>query len=293
MTVVLRLDPAQPPLWTDPDTLRFGLDAVATVGGVQDWHLRLLRELRTGVPESSLPVWAEMVGASLGEARAFVHELGSAVLRTSADDVRAPLVVGVEAPTTLFGTLVLDVVAAALRGEGFAPRLRATAAHPGDARNEVEPDDAATVLIMPFVADSRRSLALLRSDRAHLPVVLTPTSATVGPLVLPGDGPCLVCLDLTRRDRDSSWPAVRAQLLGARAPSTPTTIVLEAAAETARALSGATGRSVTIRAHHREVLMHRAHDECGCRSLRGSATEDARCVRSRAPRTARALAEPA
>jgi hypothetical protein len=36
----------------------------------------------------------------------------------------------------------------------------------------------------------------------------------VGPLVIPGMTPCLDCLDLTRRDRDLSWPAVKARLGG-------------------------------------------------------------------------------
>jgi bacteriocin biosynthesis cyclodehydratase domain-containing protein len=62
---------------------------------------------------------------------------------------------------------------------------------------------------------------------AHLPVVLHGTSAEVGPLVQPGTGPCLRCLDLTRTDHDPGWPAVLAQL-------TPTAVgpVAEASGET-------------------------------------------------------------
>ncbi len=40
----------------------------------------------------------------------------------------------------------------------------------------------------------------------------------VGPLVRPGHGPCLRCLDLHRGDRDPAWPSVLGQLLG---PSSP------------------------------------------------------------------------
>ena len=62
---------------------------------------------------------------------------------------------------------------------------------------------------------------------AHLPVVLHGTSAEVGPLVQPGTGPCLRCVDLTRTDHDPGWPAVLAQL-------TPTAVgpVAEASGET-------------------------------------------------------------
>lgn len=60
------------------------------------------------------------------------------------------------------------------------------------------------------------------AERAHpwqergiplLPVVLTGTGALVGPLVVPGAGPCLRCMDLTRTDLDPAWPVVLAQLL--------------------------------------------------------------------------------
>ena len=65
---------------------------------------------------------------------------------------------------------------------------------------------------------------------AHLPVVIDGTHVTVGPLV-DGHGPCLRCLDLTRSDRDPSWPVLLAQVAGYDAtdgdegPSTPDEIV--------------------------------------------------------------------
>lgn len=52
----------------------------------------------------------------------------------------------------------------------------------------------------------------VRARVPHLPVVLHGTCAEVGPLVVPGAGPCLRCVDLTRADHDPGWPAVLAQL---------------------------------------------------------------------------------
>jgi hypothetical protein len=46
----------------------------------------------------------------------------------------------------------------------------------------------------------------------HLPVVAQGHRVVIGPLVLPGAGPCLDCLDLHRRDRDPAWPALLTQL---------------------------------------------------------------------------------
>lgn len=45
----------------------------------------------------------------------------------------------------------------------------------------------------------------------HLPVTITPARVSVGPLVVPGQGPCLECLDRVRSDLDPSWTWLREQ----------------------------------------------------------------------------------
>lgn len=46
----------------------------------------------------------------------------------------------------------------------------------------------------------------LREAVPHLVVRLHPTEAVVGPLVVPGHGACLRCLDAYRTDEDPRWP---------------------------------------------------------------------------------------
>lgn len=62
----------------------------------------------------------------------------------------------------------------------------------------------------------------------HLPVALHLASATIGPIVQPGTGPCLRCVELARTDADPSWP-----LLAARGEPRPEPVVTGAAALTA------------------------------------------------------------
>jgi hypothetical protein len=50
----------------------------------------------------------------------------------------------------------------------------------------------------------------------RLDVYLRDGIVVVGPLVLPGGSPCGQCLELHRRDRDSAWPALAAQLATGR-----------------------------------------------------------------------------
>jgi hypothetical protein len=52
----------------------------------------------------------------------------------------------------------------------------------------------------------------LRCGIPHLPLVVQGHRVQVGPLITGGDGPCLSCLDLHRRDRDAAWPALLSQL---------------------------------------------------------------------------------
>lgn len=69
---------------------------------------------------------------------------------------------------------------------------------------------------------------LLRAVRRgpHLLVTVQETTATVGPLVVPGHTPCLRCQQLHRGDRDPAWPALAAQLVGSRPDVEPCDVVL-------------------------------------------------------------------
>jgi hypothetical protein len=69
------------------------------------------------------------------------------------------------------------------------------------------------VLVRDDLIDIALADDLARSGRPHLAVVCAQDRVVVGPLVLPGRGPCLRCLDLHRTDRDPAWPQMAAQLL--------------------------------------------------------------------------------
>ncbi|PVU82282.1 thiamine biosynthesis protein ThiF [Cellulomonas sp. WB94] len=70
------------------------------------------------------------------------------------------------------------------------------------------------VLVERDAADPAAGLALMTAGMTHLSVVVREADALVGPLVVPGAGPCLRCVDLHRADVDDCWPTVVAQLAG-------------------------------------------------------------------------------
>jgi bacteriocin biosynthesis cyclodehydratase domain-containing protein len=77
---------------------------------------------------------------------------------------------------------------------------------------EAKPD--LVVMVEHGVADANAAGELVSADIAHLSVVIREDDVVVGPLVRPGSGPCLRCLDLHRGDRDPAWPSILAQLRG-------------------------------------------------------------------------------
>jgi hypothetical protein len=283
---MIRLDPAHPPLWRDADTLQFGLDDVARLEDPQPWELRLLDDLGEGLTDLG---WA----AALAERRipreradALLAELQPALMR----ERPAPRVVlqvgrGVEPEA-------VEAVAGAMRRAGAVVSVaRWPEEHP--VRAELD----TVVLLAPYLVEPARAAALLSADIPHLPLVLDGGGAHVGPLVRPGVSACTACEAAHARDADAAWPIVASQLVGR-----PCTVDPDVAAEAARVavqlLTGPDGRasrSVRLRRDdpHRAWQTHRPHEDCGCRSLGGSATASDPSARALSPSSSRASALPA
>jgi hypothetical protein len=133
------------------------------------------------------------------------------------------------------------------------------------------------VVVEHAVADAAATDPLLASDIAHLSVVVGEAGATVGPLVVPGRGPCLRCLELQRAERDPGWPQLLAQLLSSRrgtAPEETTCASLTAALACLQVLGYLDGIrmpsavAATLEIELPDGLVSRrswpAHPACGC-----------------------------
>ena len=136
---------------------------------------------------------------------------------------------------------------------------------------------ALVIVVEHAVADAAAADSLLAADIAHLSVVVGEAGATVGPLVVPGSGPCLRCLDLHRTDRDPAWPQVLAQLLSGRTgagPEETSCASLTAALACLQALGHLDGVrrpaavAATLEVELPDGLISRrdwpAHPACGC-----------------------------
>ena len=54
----------------------------------------------------------------------------------------------------------------------------------------------------------------MNRDVPHLAITAGAESVSVSPIILPGQTPCLLCLEQSRATADPSWPAVASQLVG-------------------------------------------------------------------------------
>jgi bacteriocin biosynthesis cyclodehydratase domain-containing protein len=190
--MVLRLDPSLPLLWRTPSSLQVGSDEpLVVLDDVSDGEDRLLAALSVGVS----PTGYAMLARSLGVASEVADRLLSRLEAALVDET------GSASPT------------AAVLGD--SPLARTVAALLGacGALGSVD-DSVVVVLVADWVLAPVDHLSWLNRDVPHLPVVVAERTVTVGPLVEPGDGPCLHCVHLARLDDDPSWGAVATQLLG-------------------------------------------------------------------------------
>jgi hypothetical protein len=118
---------------------------------------------------------------------------------------------------------------------------------------------------------------LLADDLVHLPVAVTAGSALVGPMVVPGAGPCLWCLDRRACDRDAAWPALTDQLrlrhavARAQSMASASSAAAAAVAQVLALIDGAAsvmtlGAQLAIEGpdHLAAVLPVTRHPVCGC-----------------------------
>ncbi len=131
------------------------------------------------------------------------------------------------------------------------------------------------VVVEAAAADPSRGERLVGMDVTHLSVVVREADTVVGPLVVPGAGPCLRCLDLHRADLDPAWPLLLSQLVGTDAAEPGPIAVVASGLAVAAVLSvvdglpPVTGRTWEVGlpdAVPRERTWS-PHPRCGCAGL--------------------------
>jgi bacteriocin biosynthesis cyclodehydratase domain-containing protein len=315
--MVLRLDPRYPLVWRTPDTIQLGIDRpLAVVPGVTAPLENVISALRVGVPRSGALMLGRQSGATDAATSALLLALAPALVDLESppapparvppalepvrsrstpagrpdSGVRPVVCVDGVGPTAdrvrgLLTELDIRVVATgtaaerphrSTRGSGE----RGTSERGGSKAGGTDhggSEPALAVLVDHFVLAPERHGRWLRRDVPHLPVVFSDAEVRIGPLVEPGAGPCLTCLEFERVDDDPAWPAIACQLLHRTAPTETTRLSIEAATTVAgivhdrvfAASNEFAAASLAIDAESLGVRRraHRPHERCGCRFL--------------------------
>ena len=276
-----RIDPAFPLVWRTPTDLQLGATTSRVVlRDAGELETGLIAALRHGASVSTLTT----IGVGLGGTPERVGELlaelapafEDAPVATPDAHAHGARTVVVDAPGALGTRILADL--AALGHEVLDLE--------GGEESEASDLDAVVlaVLAADWVVPPAGHLRWLRRDVPHLAVVFDDAGVRVGPLVEPGRGPCLRCLELARRDGDAAWPVIAAQLAGRPAATRDARAMIEAAALVVASVDDrlrhgpgplATGSIRLDRAGSRALPRqhrHAPHPECGCRAPGGSAT---------------------
>ncbi|SNR90453.1 ThiF family adenylyltransferase [Blastococcus mobilis] len=132
------------------------------------------------------------------------------------------------------------------------------------------------VLARPWAASDPLVAGIHRSGVPHLVATVRGQTGVVGPLVVPGVTSCLHCADLHRRDADSRWPRLAAQLTAVDPPPSGSTITCLLTAATAAlqvlahldgtAAPGALEATIELRPPHLAPRVRHwpAHPACPC-----------------------------
>ena len=239
---------------------------------------RLIAALVAGVTRPGLTMIA---GRDTIECEALLEAAAPALLGPPAEARQEGMPVPVPTIVVAGSGPTAEALVAALAGGGSRVLTAPDPAEVGTALNEpgAELPDAA-VLIGHYVLAPTAGGVWLRRDVPHLPVVFSDSRVQIGPLVTPGTGPCLHCLELHHRDADGAWPALASQLFGRSSAADAAPLALEAAAQACRMVLGAVSVHVSAQLRPAQSLYIRAdtgkrewrkwtpHAECDCRGIR-------------------------
>lgn len=286
--MTLRLDPRYPVVWRSPDTIQVGIDRpLVVLSAVADGLERVINALSVGIPRSGALMLGRQGGASDDDTLALLRALRPVLLVTAEkcpSEWYAPASAAESGPGRAAGPPPAAVPGPVyVGGSGpTAERIKRLLEDLGLRVTERADNDGAAlaVEVAHFALEPERHGRWLRRDIPHLPVMFSDCEVRIGPLVEPGIGACLSCLELSHIDADPAWPAIACQLLTRRAPTETPRQSIDVAVRVAGLVhdrlgsgrSSLAGTSLVIDAANGLMRrrVHQPHERCGCRSVPGS-----------------------
>jgi len=205
VSAVYRLPENLPLVWTSATSIQVGIDPPkARVEDIPDNATPLLHALTQGTPASGLAMLARTHKISPQWVEHLIESLQPALATVSPSP---PL--RLEAWSTSEAITGLLALARVCEVEVIVPQA---------ITDDTIPTADTVGLVADYLVHPRWANQLLRENVRHCSVVFSDQTITVGPVVTPGETPCLTCLELQRRDDTVGWLEVSSQLWGKRSP---------------------------------------------------------------------------
>lgn len=282
--MVLQLNPRFPLVWRSPSSLQFGVESPPVrLDDVSSAQEQVIAALASGATRPGIELIAATAHVGEAELAALLETLEPVLAKTPPPPTARVAVIGTT-PT--------------------AARIRSSVAAVG--LTLVPPDGHAElgILVSHYVVEPELFGYWLSRDVPHLPIVFSDTGVHIGPVIEPGRGPCLYCLERHRTDADPARPAIATQLWGRTSPIETPLVIAEVTAlgmrMSMRRIAGipaAVATSVFLDAASGQLTHHEwvQHPDCGCAALpeNGSAPGRRSAPARTAPTTGAALSVPA
>ncbi len=346
--MTLTLDPRYPLVWRTPDSLQLGVDEPPVVlESVTLGHERMLSALSIGLTPAGLTLIGTESGLTVAQVEDFHRRVQPALIeRRERPRARVAITgigtgigagigigIGAHARADASPSPTIDRLVWRLEEAGLEPHL--IDRHPVAGKPDANKPDAGTalhsvgatdfaIIVAHYVLDPEVRGMWLRRDIPHLPIVFGDTSVTIGPMIEPGIGPCLYCLELHHKHADPAWPALASQLLRMRSTAETPFLASEVATiatrliltrllatdraappVTASAPAPAPAPALRLDAETGEQTrwLHSRHPDCACGGIAdvsapvlreiGTARSRQNAVRSMPPTTTGAVSVPA
>ena len=202
---VYRLAKNLPLVWTSATSIQVGIDPPrARVDNIPDNAAPLLHALSQGTPASGLAMLARVHHVPQDWVEQLVTSLDPALSETVPPEPLRVQVWSTSTAVTGFFSLARQC------------GVEVTAPETADVHDL--PTNALVLLLADYLTHPRWADQLLEAGVAHCPVVFSDQTVSVGPVITPGNTPCLVCLESHRRDHTPGWLEVSSQMWGKQSP---------------------------------------------------------------------------
>ena len=260
--MVLKLDSLVSVVWRNPFDMQFGVEPTRVIlRDVSSAQEQMVAALAAGISESGLEMVADTAGAGPGEAGRLLERLQPVLDRT---------------PPAAHRQFTIAVVGSGPTAARLSRALGQTGNRVVRSASVADVECDLGVAVASYVFDPTVYGFWLRRDVPHLPVIFGDGGATIGPMVEPGSGPCLYCIDRYRVDSDPAWPAIASQLWGRSSPAQTPLLSREVTARATRLVvdrlaTGAAEAAASIYLPMATGIPRkrtwRVHPDCGCTGM--------------------------